>query len=124
MAKLFIDSDVLIDFLRGDEKTREQLTQASEQMIPCCSVINIAEILTGMKKGEEEKTFDLIDSLSSFPVTQEIAELAGELKRTIRSHSLELDDCLIAATVLTEGGSLLTKNKKHYPMKDLTLSDL
>jgi predicted nucleic acid-binding protein len=48
-----------------------------------------------------------------------IAEKAGQYKRSIKSQSLELDDCFIAATAYEKNALLLTGNVKHYPMTDL-----
>ena len=53
------------------------------------------------------------------PVTRDIAEKAGQYKGGIKSHSLELDDCLIAATAHLHKAVLATGNDRHYPMGDI-----
>ena len=45
--------------------------------------------------------------------------LAGDYRRTIKSHHLELDDCLIAATRVVNKATLITGNIKHYPMQGI-----
>lgn len=117
MKKILIDTDILIDFLRGREDARSYLLEISKNHHPCCSVITIAEIYAGMRKSEEEKTTVLLDSLIVISITEEIAKIAGEFKRETKIQNLELDDCLIAATALAEKAILATKNSKHYPMK-------
>ncbi len=117
MKKFLIDSDIIVDFLRGIEGARAYLSKLSKDTTLCCSVIPIAEIHVGMRKTEEEKTTTLLDSLFSIPITEEIAKIAGGFKRDTKSHNLELDDCLIAATALVEKAILSTNNLKHYPMK-------
>jgi predicted nucleic acid-binding protein len=52
-------------------------------------------------------------------VDRRIAALAGDYRRTIKSHQLELDDCLIAATCVINQAMLITGNIKHYPIKGL-----
>lgn len=121
MKKFLIDTDILIDFLRGKESARKYLLKLSEDSPLYCSVITIAEIHAGMRKSEEGKTTVLLDSLFTIPVTEEIAIIAGRLKREVKSHSLELDDCLIAATALIEKSVLATRNSKHYPMKNVDI---
>ena len=74
-----------------------------------------------MGKTEEEKTTTLLEGLFSIPITEEIAKIAGGFKRDTKSHNLELDDCLIAATALVEKAILATKNLKHYPMKKVNV---
>lgn len=124
MKKFLIDTDILIDFLRGKETAKKYLLKLSEDSPLYCSVITIAEIHADMRKSEERKTTVLLDSLFTIPVTEEIARIAGGLKREATSHSLELDDCLIAATALVEKSVLATRNTKHYPMRNVNIETL
>jgi predicted nucleic acid-binding protein len=49
---------------------------------------------------------------------------AGEyLRRYRKSHAVELGDALIAASAVASGARLWTRNRKHYPMRDLTFYD-
>lgn len=121
MSKVLLDTDVLIDVLRGREKARVFLRTVTHDAVPCCSVISVAELWAGMYPAEQEATFTLIDALLVIPVSREIAELGGKFKRDIKSQKLELADCLIAATALVEGDSLATGNIKDYPMDEITI---
>ena len=84
-----------------------------------CSAITVAEIYAGMKEQERGRTEDLIESLTVINVDREIAEKAGTYKMNIKSQSLELDDCIIAATAAVRKAALATGNEKHYPMSDI-----
>lgn len=119
MKTVLVDTDILIDFLRGKEKTREFLISLADDADIVCSAISVAELHAGMKEHERTRTQELIDSLTIVDVTREIAEKAGTYRRTIRSHALELDDCLIAATAFVRHAALATGNTKHYPMTDI-----
>ncbi len=121
MSKVVLDTDVLIDFLRGREETRGFLHDLADHSVPCCSVISVAEIYAGMRPEETASTADLLDGLVILPVTREIAETAGHFKRRSKSRRLELADCLIAATALVEGASVATGNAKDYPMAEITV---
>ncbi|HLF87108.1 MAG TPA: type II toxin-antitoxin system VapC family toxin [Nitrospiria bacterium] len=121
MKKVLVDTDILIDFLRGKESARDYLRGKLQEAILCCSVIAVAEIYAGMLEKEREKTLALLDGLFILPVTLEIAEIAGRFKRSVKSHALELDDCLIAATAFVEQAVLATRNRKHYPMKEVEI---
>lgn len=117
---LLFDTDVLIDLLREKQKTGlevEHLIEDAEQI--SCSVITVGEILSGIRKGEEEATKGLLRDLIKEDVTEKIAEYAGHLKERTKTHQLHLDDCLIAATAILTGATLVTKNIKHYPFKEL-----
>lgn len=119
MKKIVVDTDVLIDFLRGGKKVQEFLLSAVEESVIYCSAITVAEIHAGMRESERGKTMDLIDSLNIVDVTREIAEKAGTYRRHEKRQTIELDDCLIAATAFIKGAFLATRNVKHYPMDDI-----
>jgi len=119
MKTVLLDTDVLINFLRGREKARDYLLSLMGEADLCCSAVTVAEIHAGMKEHEQAKTVDLLDSLSIVDVTRGIAEKAGAYKRSIKSQGLELDDCIIAATAFVKGAILATGNDKHYPMRDI-----
>lgn len=118
---LLFDTDVLIDILRGKQETGievDKLTDNADELV--CSVITVAELLAGMKKSEASATEGLLKDLIKMDVTEEIARIASHLK-SIKSHKISLDDCLIAASALTINAQLVTKNGKHYPFKELNL---
>jgi len=121
MSKVVLDTDVLIDLLRGRATARALLLRVTEQAIPCCSVISVAEIHAGMRVQERAPTTALLDSLVLLDVTRPVAELAGHFKQRERARHLELADCLIAATAVTEAAALATGNVRHYPMPELRL---
>jgi predicted nucleic acid-binding protein len=119
MDQIVVDTDVLILHLRGNESVRAMLKEAAKDSLLCCSAITIGEIHAGMRNEELEKTEKLLNSLAVIDVDRKIAALAGDYCRTIKSHHLELDDCLIAATSVITRATLITCNAKHYPMQDV-----
>ena len=121
MSKVVLDTDVLIDFLRGRAPARAFLLRVTEHAIPCCSVITAAEIHAGMRAQERDRTTALLDSLVLLDVTRTIAELAGRFQQRERTRRLDLADCLIAATAVVEAATLATGNTRDYPMPELTL---
>jgi predicted nucleic acid-binding protein len=119
MKNVLVDTDILINFLRGREKAKDYLLSLLEESTIYCSVISIAEIHAGVKEHEREQTIELIDSLNIVDITRHIAEKAGKYKREEKKQFLELDDCFIAATAFIKGVILATGNGKHYPMEDI-----
>ncbi len=119
MRYILVDTDILINFLRGKEKTKVFLARAAEESLLCCSAITVAEIFAGMREHEREKTVDLVNGLEVVDVTREIAEKAGAYKRNSKSQRLELADCLIAASAFVRQALLATANARHYPMSDV-----
>jgi predicted nucleic acid-binding protein len=121
MKNVLIDTDILINFLRGKKNARNFLLSLSEENTLYCSVITVAEIYAGMYKEEKERTDDLVDSLNIVEINRAIAEKAGSYKYETRRQKLELDDCLIAASAFYIKAALATGNGKHYPMPDVEI---
>jgi predicted nucleic acid-binding protein len=76
-----------------------------------------------MRPGEEARTEKLLRRLEFYPVTWEIARLAGDLFRQWRQkgQTLTFADVTIAAVALTHDLVLVTGNRKHFPMPELPL---
>lgn len=109
MAELLVDTDVLIDHLRGARSLRTPLPTAY-------SVVTRCELFAG-RATEEPVIRELLAPLREVPVTRDIAELAGRLRR---EHAVRTPDALIAATALTIGASLLTRNRRDFtPIRGL-----
>ena len=116
--RIIVDTDVTIDFLRGEKKAVSYFKSMSEFM--CFSSITVAEIYSGIKDQKEENEIEQLFSI--FPqvaVTNEIARLAGKLVNQYRpSRRIEIPDAIIAATCIISDANLSTLNIKHYPMFD------
>lgn len=123
MRSLLIDSDVLIDFLRKISSARaffDSEINAGSGLF--CSVISRTEILAGIRPGEEEFVRGLFSVVTPVDVDIAIADRAGEyLRKYAKSHSVGIGDALIAATVNEMKMELVTRNIKHYPMKEISV---
>jgi len=114
--KLLIDTDIVIDFLRGFDRAVKYIRSHSEEIV--LSVITVAELYAGVKNDDErQKLDDFVDLFPVLPVTSGIARTGGLYKRDyLKSHGVGLADGLIAATAETHDADLKTLNIKHYPM--------
>lgn len=118
---ILIDTDVLIEYLRDNEKIVRKFTEVYKRERKLCfSPITKAEIVAGLRKGEEGITAKLFGLMECLKIDDAIGHKAGEYMKAYRaSHSTEIADALIAATARLNDLSLWTLNKKHYPMKDI-----
>ena len=115
---MLVDTDVLIDFLRGYDKAISFIEKFSSQMI--LSPIVVAELYAGVKGANELAVLDnFVSHFRVLPVTSEIAKAGGLYKRDFgKSHGVGLADAILAATAEKEQAELKTLNIKHYPMID------
>ena len=113
---VLVDTDVLVDFLRGLDKAVAVVNAGQAYMV--LSAIVVGELYAGVKGEKELATLDAFVSLFRvIPITAEIARLGGLYKRDYgKSHDVGLADAILAATVTIEGAELKTLNVKHYPM--------
>ncbi|MFP3869853.1 MAG: type II toxin-antitoxin system VapC family toxin [Syntrophobacteria bacterium] len=123
MDRYLIDTDVLIDHLRGEKQALNFLKQiAAEGSFVSYSVIGKAEIYSGIQPEEEEAVSRLFKSMREVPVDGEVAELAGRYRKHFyASHGLLLPDALVAASAKKIEATLVTLNKKHFPMDDIVI---
>jgi len=114
-----IDTSIIIACLRGykDEVNRTEKLLEQGAGLGCCSII-ITEIFAGLREKEKNKTETFINSLKFYPVTRDIAKLAGEYIRNYskKGMTLSLADATVGAVTNAYKLKLLTYNKKHYPM--------
>ncbi len=127
MPHLLLDTTFLIDVL-NDRRDRADLMEqliVEQHSLGCCA-INVAEVYVGMRAPEAEKTDALLRQLAYVPIRWEAAKLAGDLRRewSRKGLTLSLTDMLIAAVCLTESLTLVTDNRKHFPIPELSLYPL
>ena len=112
---MLIDTDVLIWYLKGNEKARHTIENLPTFSI---SVITYMEIVQGMRNQRELR--ELRRALKNWKanilyIDEEISSKAMFLvERHFLSDSLRLADALIASTALANGIPILTANDKHY----------
>jgi predicted nucleic acid-binding protein len=114
--RLLVDTDVLIEYLRGRGEAVEYLESLSSDLY--LSVISVAELFAGARGDEEERSLtQFLLAFTVLPVTEKVARLGGLYRRDFRpSHGTGLADALIAATAIENGANLVTFNRRHFPM--------
>jgi predicted nucleic acid-binding protein len=74
--RLLIDTDVLIEYLRGRDEAVEYLEGLTSDLY--LSAISVAELFTSVKGDEEGKSLEqLLQEFVILPVTEKMARLGG-----------------------------------------------
>lgn len=122
MADTLLDTNVIIDFLRGDPHTTEVLQRLVESgdVLHSCE-ITIAETFSGMRDEEKEETESFLKTLRYVSMSEEEAREGGNFRRIYRKKGkqLTLADALIGSLAISQNLILLTHNTKDYPMAEL-----
>ena len=123
---VLVDSDILVEVSRGrnDAIVSRWIELSASDALILFSPVSAAELWCGARPAEYALLEALFDNLLCVPADAEVGRRAGEYLRKYRkSHSVELGDALIAASAITSGARLWTRNRKHYPMTELTFYD-
>ena len=116
MEKILIDTDVIIDFLRGYKKRIKTIFEkiGKKEITAYISTVSIVELYAGSDSKDfkkEEILIQLLDFLKPIPLEPIIAKVAGSLKS---KYYLSLADSVIAGTSIKTGLVLLSFNIKHF----------
>ena len=111
--KICLDSDILIDILRGKEEAIQKIKSIEAEL--CTTSPSIFEIWYGKRTGEEIVN-RAIDIIETFPLDKNSAKLAAEilLKLEKSGAPIEFKDIFIGAICITNDLPLITNNKKHF----------
>jgi len=112
---LLIDTDVLIWYMKGNEKAYKSIEKNINFQI---SVVTYIELVQGMRNKEEIKIFREFLKLWNAQIIYLNEEISIKamfyVEQHYLSHSLQLADALIAATAVSNGLPIMTGNDKHY----------
>jgi predicted nucleic acid-binding protein len=104
VTRVLVDSDVLIDHLRGHHRF------AVGKDTVHVSTVTRAELFAG-RGTEEAKVRRLLDPFSELPVDRAVAERAGRIRRAAK---IGMADALIAATAIQHRLTLVTRNTSDF----------
>jgi predicted nucleic acid-binding protein len=108
---MLLDSNILIDVLRGERVAQAWLQQ---QHRPSISVITWIEVLVGCRGSEQEVVEPWLESFDRLPIDQSVATLTVTLRQR---HGLKVPDAIILATAQRHGLHLATRNVRDFPLE-------
>lgn len=118
MKGIILDSDVLIELLRDRDthiRSRFESLLAGNSTL-FYSAVSAAEIGHGAREGEAASIVGLFSFFRCIGSSCKTGTEAGEiLKQYRKSHGIGIGDALIARTAISNGLTLWTRNRKHYP---------
>jgi len=119
MKTYFLDTSVIIDYLRGKEEVMNLVDGLKGKLVS--SYICLSELYEGIfrskNKNAETTVLEFFSGLSkTYGLNQKIAKEFGYLRKNLkqRGEIIEDLDIMIAATCIVYGLTLVTLNKKHF----------
>ncbi|MBI2647420.1 type II toxin-antitoxin system VapC family toxin [Candidatus Woesearchaeota archaeon] len=122
MKKIFVDSDYVINYLRGRTYTQDIIKKIKNKELEAyISVVTLFELYVGaLLSINPKKRFEDVEILLNWfniiEINKEIMLIAAKIHVELRKKGfmLEIQDVLIGATAISMNIGLLTNNKKHF----------
>lgn len=115
---ILLDTNILIDILKGHEQTQQKLTSLNDSLSEPLAISSITamELVYGARnKTEVQRLEKFMQLFQMVHLTEVISARALKLiTRYAKSHTLDIPDALIAATVLENQSRLFTYNQKDF----------
>ena len=112
---MIIDTDVLIWYMKGNEKAYREIENTDKFFI---SLISYMELVQGMRNTEEldslRKALRLWNAQILYISEDISAKAMFYVEQHFLSHSLQIADALIGATAVAHSLPVFTTNDKYY----------
>ncbi|MDT8339340.1 MAG: type II toxin-antitoxin system VapC family toxin [Sulfurimonas sp.] len=114
MEKIVLDTNILIEILKGNQDIVQKLEESS--FLYAISSISAMELYYGaINKAELFKLQKFISLFEEIELNKSISKVATELIfEYSKSHNLDIPDSLIAATAIDSNLRLYTLNTKDF----------
>jgi len=121
MKEIVVDTSVLIEFLRVNDRKTVYETVLDKNFLPVLSFITVAELWAGKSVWEDGEMRTVLEKLiSGVKVVYPNYEILSQSGRLRSEYKISLPDCFIAALALERKLPLVTLNKKDFlPIDDL-----
>lgn len=116
MEAVVLDSTVLIDYTRANQKAHAFLAATRSTSTLATHAVVVAEVLSGARDKTEmreiEETLAPLRMLT--PHASDFTTCLALLRQHLLAGGVDWPDCLIAATCLRRGLPIATTNDKHF----------
>lgn len=118
MARYVLDTDTVIDAMRGNARVTERLAEAFPTDV-AISVITLSELWYGVLRGGLSErnlsaTRHFVRATRTLPFSRRAAMVHARLRHDMRAQLIGPHDMLIAATTLAAGAVLVTSNTREF----------
>jgi len=119
MALIVADTDVLIDYLHESGPGAAWVKAALVRGDLHTTAVTAYELLLGNpvpRKADQIRT--VLNALDLLPLDRRGSEKAAALRKALldKGRDIGMADCLIAGIVMAHGGTLMTRNTKHFSL--------
>lgn len=116
------DTNIFIKGIKGDEPEASFLKKIIQKEQLVISVVAIGEYLSKANQKQAEVFYKLVNTFRVLNIDREVARVATEMrKESLKTKRTYMIDCFLAAQAKLNHLTLVTNNKKDFPMKDIKI---
>jgi predicted nucleic acid-binding protein len=124
MTGYLLDTDALIDFSKGAEPATSLILSwidGSDDVAIC--PITVAEFYAGLTPEQASRWTPFINALTYWDISREAAMQAGQYRQALAraGRHITVTDALLAAVAQEQQSTLVTGNRKDFPIDGLSL---
>lgn len=120
MHAYFLDTSIVIDYLRGNKKTSQFISHLKASLF--INYIVIAELSEGIYRVKDPKSMESgIDAFINgvdgvLPISYNVSKLFGKIRADLREKGQMVEDfdILIASSCIENNLPIITLNRKHF----------
>ena len=127
MADAIIDSDILIDALKGVGRTTERLAAFALTNDLFTTAVNVFEVARGLSAQATTAGSTLLREFEVLPLDDLAAMRAADIYQELRAAGTLIDtgDLLIAGIATSRGMAVITRNRRDFQrVRELELIEL
>ncbi len=114
MEKICLDTEIAIDFLKGEPATVEKLKYYTMREEICINALTFIQLVTAIRKQEVANAF--VNSVTVLDFDKKAAQTASRVIKDSREagHLHKIDSIITAAICITNDAFLFTKERKRF----------
>ncbi len=115
MEKICLDTDIALDFLRGEQNCVEKLKYYAAREEICISTLTLIYLLSTIRKQDVAHSF--ANSVTILDLTANSARLASRLIHELKEKGYSpknIDNVLTAAICMSNNAFLITKDRTKF----------
>lgn len=112
MVRALLDTNILIDFLRGLPQARAEIARYDR---PAISIVTWMEVMSGAPSAADPGTRAF---LAGFELVELDAAVAARAVRLRTEHRIKLPDAIVWASAQVREMLIVTRDEKGFPAGD------
>lgn len=115
-TRVCLDTDVVLEFFKGDVKTVQKISQYSKGDVLCITSLSYFELLTSIRGHGAWDVLKVVEKLEMLNFDRKASVRSAKIFEQAQKEHLDLGmrEIMTASVCLVNNANLLTGNRKRY----------